>query len=103
MISGYIFSQTGKRLMARCQMLLQENEELGKTIASGRTAKLEGEIALQKTLVTEMKNNQSGTKQLYSPSSKILQVVGTLMEKMWLKLYNDPIVSGISQCQFWLS
>ncbi|KAH3726142.1 pre-mRNA-splicing regulator WTAP-like [Dreissena polymorpha] len=52
-------SQTGKRLMARCQMLLQENEELGKTIAAGRTAKLEGEIALQKTLVTEMKNNQS--------------------------------------------
>lgn len=46
--------------MARCQMLLQENEELGKTIASGKTAKLEGEIALQKTLVTEMKNNQSG-------------------------------------------
>lgn len=46
--------------MARCQMLLQENEELGKTISSGRTAKLEGEIALQKTLVTEMKNNQSG-------------------------------------------
>lgn len=41
-------------------MLLQENEELGKTIASGKTAKLEGEIALQKTLVTEMKNNQSG-------------------------------------------
>jgi hypothetical protein len=57
---AYIFSQTGKRLMARCQMLLQENEELGKTIASGKTAKLEGEIALQKTLVTEMKNNQSG-------------------------------------------
>lgn len=46
--------------MARCQMLLQENEELGKTISSGRTAKLEGDIALQKTLVTEMKNNQSG-------------------------------------------
>ena len=56
----YNFSQTGKKLMARCQMLLQENEELGKTIASGKTAKLEGEIALQKTLVTEMKNNQSG-------------------------------------------
>ena len=54
--------------MARCQMLLQENEELGKTIASGKTAKLEGEIALQKTLVTEMKNNQSGrihTKMIY--------------------------------------
>lgn len=45
-------------------MLLQENEELGKTIASGKTAKLEGEIALQKTLVTEMKNNQSGMQPL---------------------------------------
>ncbi|KAK3585516.1 hypothetical protein CHS0354_022925 [Potamilus streckersoni] len=52
-------SQTGKRLMAKCRMLLQENEEFGKTIASGRIAKLEGEIALQKTLVQEMKNNQS--------------------------------------------
>ncbi|XP_050390706.1 pre-mRNA-splicing regulator WTAP [Patella vulgata] len=51
-------SQTGKRLMVKCRMLLQENEELGKMIASGKTAKLEGEIALQKTLVTEMKKGQ---------------------------------------------
>ncbi len=47
--------------MAKCRMLLQENEELGKMIASGRTAKLEGEIALQKTLVQEMKKNQEGS------------------------------------------
>ena len=46
--------------MAKCRMLLQENEELGKMITSGRTAKLEGEIALQKTLVQEMKKNQQG-------------------------------------------
>lgn len=46
--------------MARCQQLLQENAELGKTIDTGRMAKLEGEIGLQKTLITEMKNNQSG-------------------------------------------
>jgi hypothetical protein len=39
-------------------MLLQENEDLGKTINSGRTAKLEGEISLQKTMVQEMKKNQ---------------------------------------------
>ncbi|KAL8594160.1 hypothetical protein ACOMHN_018100 [Nucella lapillus] len=51
-------SQMGKRLMAKCRMLLQENEELGKMISSGRTAKLESEIAVQKTLVTEMKTNQ---------------------------------------------
>ena len=54
------FSQTGKRLMAKCRMLLQENEELGKVISSGRTAKLEGEIALEKTLVQEMKKSQAG-------------------------------------------
>lgn len=54
------YSQTGKRLMAKCRMLLQENEELGKVITSGRTAKLEGEIAVQKQLVQEMKGNQSG-------------------------------------------
>ncbi|XP_076445389.1 pre-mRNA-splicing regulator WTAP-like [Babylonia areolata] len=51
-------SQMGMRLMAKCRMLLQENEELGKMISSGRTAKLEAEIAVQKTLVTEMKTNQ---------------------------------------------
>ena len=47
--------------MAKCRMLLQENEELGKIISSGRTAKLEGEIALEKTLVGEMKKSQAGT------------------------------------------
>ncbi|XP_021360342.1 pre-mRNA-splicing regulator WTAP-like isoform X1 [Mizuhopecten yessoensis] len=52
-------SQTGKRLMAKCRMLLQENEELGKVINSGKTAQLEGEIALQKSLVQEMTTNQS--------------------------------------------
>lgn len=46
--------------MAKCRMLLQENEELGKMISSGRTAKLESEIALQKTMVAEMKNSQDG-------------------------------------------
>ncbi|XP_064605008.1 pre-mRNA-splicing regulator WTAP-like isoform X2 [Liolophura sinensis] len=52
-------SQTGKRLMAKCRMLHQENEELGKVLSSGRIAKLEGEIALEKTLVQEMKKSQA--------------------------------------------
>lgn len=55
-----ICSQTGKRLMAKCRMLLQENEELGRLVSSGRTAKLEGEIALEKALVQEMKKSQAG-------------------------------------------
>ena len=57
---GWFYSQTGKRLMAKCRMLLTENEELGKVISSGRMAKLEGEIALEKTLVQEMKKSQEG-------------------------------------------
>ena len=46
--------------MAKCRMLLQENEELGKAISSGRTAKLEGEVALEKNFVKEMKTSQAG-------------------------------------------
>ena len=42
-------------------MLLQENEELGKAISSGRTAKLEGDIALEKKFVEEMKTSQAGS------------------------------------------
>ena len=53
-------SQTGKRLMAKLRMVLSENEELGKIISSGRTAKLEGEIALGKKFVEEMKTSQAG-------------------------------------------
>merc|ERR1711874_338651 len=51
-------SVTGKRLMAKCRQLLQENEEIGKMISSGRLAKLEGELSMQKALCEEMKKNQ---------------------------------------------
>ena len=47
--------------MAKCRMLLQENEDLGKTVSSGRLAKLEGDIALQKKLIIEMKNSEKGS------------------------------------------
>lgn len=53
-------SNTGKRLMAKCRLLYQENEELGKVISSGRIAKLEGELALQKSFSEEMKKSQEG-------------------------------------------
>lgn len=51
-------SGTGKRLMAKCRQLLQENEDIGKMIASGRLAKLEGELAMTKKLAAEMTKNQ---------------------------------------------
>jgi hypothetical protein len=40
--------------------LLQENESIGKMIASGRVAKIEGELALERRLVEEMKSGQAG-------------------------------------------
>ena len=52
-------STTGKRLMAKCRLLYQENEELGKMISSGKVAKLEGELALQRNFAEEIKKSQS--------------------------------------------
>lgn len=52
-------SNTGKRLMAKCRLLHQENEELGKIISSGRVAKLEGDLALQRNFSEEMKKSQA--------------------------------------------
>lgn len=46
--------------MAKCQSLYKENEELGKTIESGAIGKLEGELALQRSFVEEMKKSQMG-------------------------------------------
>jgi hypothetical protein len=46
--------------MAKCRMLYQENEDLGKMIKSGKLAKLESDLALQRSLTEEMKKSQSG-------------------------------------------
>lgn len=46
--------------MAKCRLLHQENEELGKIISSGRVAKLEGDLALQRNFSEEMKKSQAG-------------------------------------------
>ncbi len=54
------FSVTGKKLMAKCRSLLQENQDLGKQISQGRVAQLEAEIALQKKYNQEIKETQEG-------------------------------------------
>ncbi|XP_065907899.1 pre-mRNA-splicing regulator WTAP-like [Dysidea avara] len=51
-------SATGKRLMTKCRMLLQENQELGKQLSQGKIAQLEAEIALQKKYSQELKTSQ---------------------------------------------
>lgn len=52
-------SNTGKQLMAKCRLLIKENEELGRMITSGRLAKLEGDLALQRNFSEELKKSQS--------------------------------------------
>lgn len=52
-------SNTGKRLMAKCRLLYQENEELGKITSSGRIAKLESDLALQKSFSEEVRRSQN--------------------------------------------
>nr|XP_057913371.1 pre-mRNA-splicing regulator WTAP [Doryrhamphus excisus] len=51
-------SQTGKKLMAKCRMLIQENQELGRQQSQGRVAQLEAELALQKKYSEELKSSQ---------------------------------------------
>ena len=52
-------SNTGKRLMAKCRLLHNENEELGKEMSSGWVAQLNGNLALQKKFSEEMKKSQT--------------------------------------------
>jgi hypothetical protein len=58
--------------MAKCRLLYQENEELGRMISSGRLAKLEGDLALQRNFSEEMKKSQSGI-YIIQPTAIIIQ------------------------------
>ncbi|EGW00160.1 Pre-mRNA-splicing regulator WTAP, partial [Cricetulus griseus] len=51
-------SQTGKKLMAKCRMLIQENQELGRQLTQDCIAQLEAELALQKKYSEELKSSQ---------------------------------------------
>ncbi|XP_073245313.1 pre-mRNA-splicing regulator WTAP-like [Porites lutea] len=44
--------------MAKCRMLIQENQELGRQLSQGRVAQLEAELALQKKYSDELKGSQ---------------------------------------------
>lgn len=46
--------------MAKCRMLIQENQELGRQLSQGRIAQLEAELALQKKYSEELKTSQDG-------------------------------------------
>ena len=44
--------------MFKCHKLLQENEQIGKLIASGNVAHLENDLAFQKQLLSEACENE---------------------------------------------
>jgi len=52
--------------MAKCRMLIQENQELGRQLSQGRIAQLEAELALQKKYSEELKSSQDGEPKPFS-------------------------------------
>ena len=46
--------------MAKCRMLIQENQELGRQLSQGRVAQLKAELALQKKYSDELKEGFNG-------------------------------------------
>lgn len=52
--------------MAKCRMLIQENQELGRQLSQGRIAQLEAELALQKKYSEELKSSQDGERWIRS-------------------------------------
>lgn len=68
--------------MAKCRVLLQENEDLGKIISGGQIAKLEGEIALQKELVETMKKNESDLEQMFLEMDHDMEGLQATLQKL---------------------
>lgn len=48
-------SNVGKRLMAKCRLLYQENEELGKIVSNGR---LQNDIEIHRNMCEDLKRSQ---------------------------------------------
>ena len=51
--------------MAKCRMLIQENQELGRQLSQGRVAQLEAELARQKKYSDELKGSQDAILRSY--------------------------------------
>ena len=51
----FMNSLTGKKLLAKCKLLQEENEEFGLQLSEDKFHKLENELALQKELTEELK------------------------------------------------
>lgn len=67
--------------MAKCRMLIAENQELGKQLSQGRIAQLEAELALQKKYNEELKSSQDGM--LFYAKSLFISCISSLFEVLF--------------------
>lgn len=68
--------------MAKCRMLIAENQELGKQLSQGRIAQLEAELALQKKYNEELKSSQDGML-FYAKSLLFISHISSLFEVLF--------------------
>ena len=88
------YSVTGKKLMAKCRTLIQENQELGRQLSQGRVAQLEAELALQKKYSDELKGSQDGKA---DNTAKLATVLN------WLNKNESELFSGWYTCRVWVT
>ena len=77
--------------MAKCRMLIQENQELGRQLSQGRVAQLEAELALQKKYSDELKGSQDGK----ADSTAKLATVLNWVNKNESELFSDWYTSRV--------
>ena len=90
------YSVTGKKLMAKCRMLIQENQELGRQLSQGRVAQLEAELALQKKYSDELEGSQDGK----ADNTAKLATVLNWVNKNESELFSDWYTSRVWVCLF---
>ncbi|CAD7671370.1 unnamed protein product [Nyctereutes procyonoides] len=63
-------NELSKKLMAKCRMLIQENQELGRQLSQGHIAQVEAELALQKKYSEELKAGMQSNILVLQPQLK---------------------------------
>ncbi|CAH8602425.1 unnamed protein product [Heterobilharzia americana] len=79
-------SQNGKRMMMRIRVLEHENEELANVNRTGRTARLESEIALRRAFVNDLKNAHADMEYLVEEAETETEVLGSSLMMLQQRL-----------------
>ena len=77
--------------MAKCRMLIQENQELGRQLSQGRVAQLEAELALQKKYSDELKGSQDGKADNTAKQASVLNWVNKNESELFSDWYTSRV------------